>query len=192
MVWESLTAVNTDVGLCGCRFVGTDVICTVNYRGKGHLCRWKQVTEGLFKYKLASAAVPAAITGMDMNSSGELAALVNAEGHTLIMDTTKLRTSYQNKKAHMVFGTDVAFADDTEAYVSVSGDASARVTVVPQQQSGFGFRLLLLLILALLCAAYLYRDHEQVAPYAEMVQKTVNALVSDVSNRIGAPDFKEL
>ena len=149
--------------------MGKDVICTVNYKGKGYLCRWQQVTQGLFKFRQASAAVPAAITGMDLNASGEMAGVVNAEGHTLVIDTVGLKVCYRNKKAHMVFGTDVAFSKDIDAYVSVSGDASARVSLVPQKRGGSGAWVIFMLLLAVLCLAYAYRDHELLAPYLSLI-----------------------
>ena len=151
----------------------------MNHKGKGYLCRWHQVTQGLFKCKQVSAPVPAAITGMDLSASGEIAGVVNAEGHTLLMDTSGLKVSYRNKKAHMVFGTDVAFSRDIDAYVSVSGDASARVTLVPKSRGGGALRTLFLLLLALLCLAYVFREHELLAPYTEQLQQSASSLLSD-------------
>lgn len=166
------------------------MICTVNYKGKGYLCRWMQVTQGLFKFKRASAAVPAAITGMDLSASGEMAGVVNAEGHTLVIDTSALKVCYRNKKAHMVFGTDVAFSKDIDAYVSVSGDASARVSLVPAKRSGGGLRFFMLLLLALLCLAYMYREHELIATYTDQLQQTVNSIISEAANLLSKQGSK--
>lgn len=150
----------------------------MNHKGKGYLCRWQKVTQGLFKFKQASAAVPAAITGMDLSASGDMAGVVNAEGHTLLIDTGGLKVCYRNKKAHMVFGTDVAFSNHIDAYVSVSGDASARVSLVPKTRGGGTVRWMFLLLLALLCLAYVYRDHELLAPYREQLQQRASHLLS--------------
>lgn len=139
------------------RFAGRDIVASINYRGNGYICRWQSLRGGLFRQAALSGAVPAAITGLDVSPSGSLLGLANAEGHSLLLESNSLAVRLRNKKAHMVFGTDVAFAPHSEAFLSVSGDASARVNLVPAPQSVLApfVRILVLLCLALVALVVL-------------------------------------
>jgi hypothetical protein len=176
-----------------CRFLGSnDVICTVNHNRKGYLCQWKQITQGLFKFKKTSAAVPHAITGMDVSASGGLVGVVSVEGHAFMIDTSNLKVCYRNKKAHMVFGTDVAFSSNSDAFVSVSGDASARISILPQKKSGTGSRLLILLLILLCVLVFIYRDHELVAPVMEQMLHAYKTISVEASSLLARQRSKVL
>lgn len=176
-----------------CRFAGSDVVASINYRGNGYVCRWQALRGGLFRQAALSRAVPAAITGLDVSPSGSLLGLANAEGHSLLLQSSSLAVSLRNKKAHMVFGTDVAFAPHSGAFLSVSGDASARVNLVPAPQSAMAPLVRLLVLLCLALVALVVLDHmgmlqgelgRRLSPVAQSVRSVADTAAEGLSLRI--------
>eukprot|EP00892_Ulva_mutabilis_P012725 jgi/Ulvmu1/9825/UM056_0066.1 len=166
------------------RFAGYDVVASINYRGNGFVCRWQSLKGGVFRQSALSSAMPAAVTGLDVSPNGELLGLANAEGHALLLHSDSLRVSLRNKKAHMVFGTDVAFAPHGEAFLSVSGDASARVNMVPAPTSMLGQLLWVIMILCMALGVLLVLEDRnmltgelggRVAPLIQHVRSVFNA-----------------
>jgi prolactin regulatory element-binding protein len=66
----------------------------------------------------------------------------------------------RQRAAHLVFVTAVAFSPDSKAMLTVSGDASARVTLAAQERSDLlqGF-LILLILLAIVVMLILLLRH---------------------------------
>lgn len=176
-----------------CRFVGSYVVASINYRGTGHVCRWETLRGGLLRQAALSASVPAAITGLDVSRSGDLLGLVNAEGHSLLLRSQTLAVRLRNKKAHMIFGTDVAFAPHGGAFLSVSGDASARVNLVPAPRSTVGPLIWLLVMLCLALIGLVVLDEwgvltgdlgERLSPVARVVRSSYDTAAESLAHRI--------
>lgn len=175
------------------RFTGTDVVASVNYRGNGYVCRWQGVSGGLYKQIALSSSFPAAITGLDVSPSGEMLGLANAEGHSMLIHSQTLSVRQRNKKAHMVFGTDAAFAPHGQAFLSVSGDASARVNLVPLPRSLIGpiFWLFIMLFVALIVLALLddtgllpAEVSESVSPIIRLLRASLGSTAEGIQYRI--------
>lgn len=142
-----------------CRFVRSDagdVLCSMNYRGDGCVGRWRRGDGGALLYHSRSKKFNS-ITGMDVSPDGAHVGIATADGEAFLLDAGTLAVRKAVKKAHMIFATSVAFAGDSHAFVSTSGDASARVVELPPPQF-LGSRLLLLLIalIAALVLAYAF------------------------------------
>ena len=176
-----------------CRFTDADILASINYRGNGYICRWKALTGGLYRQMALSSAMPAAITGLDVSPSGELLGIANAEGHSCLLQTMNLSVRLRNKKAHMVFGTDVAFAPHGEAFLSVSGDASARVNMVPEPRSLLRPLLWLLFLAGLVFVALAILEDmgmlqgelgSQLAPVIQHVRSAVDAMAESLRDRV--------
>jgi hypothetical protein len=135
-----------------CRFVkdgSGDLVCSLNYRGKGLVARW-QFRQGITGRLCAqSASISSPVTGLDVSPGGDFVGICTSEGEVLTLGMKSLRARYSNRKAHMVFGTEVAFAADDGAFVSTSADASARVTQAAKG-SAASSRLLYLFLMAVL------------------------------------------
>lgn len=137
--------------------------------------------------------MPASITGLDVSPSGELLGIANAEGHSLLLQSTTLAVRLRNKKAHMVFGTDVAFAPHGEAFLSVSGDASARVNVVPAPRSSLRLLLWFILLVSIALVALVALEERgmlggelgaRMTPVIHDVRSAVDSTVGRLRERI--------
>jgi hypothetical protein len=106
-------------------------MCSVNYRGKGYLVTWQRRGMGHYTVKATSPAIPAAVTGMDASPLDTTAGICTSEGQVYVVDYARMALIHRNRKAHMVFGTDMVYSCDGKACLSVSGDASARITIIP-------------------------------------------------------------
>jgi hypothetical protein len=127
-----------------------DLICSLNYRGKGIIARWSFRTSASGRVLVQSPNLASPVTGLDISPGGETVGICTSDGEVLTLSARSLHVVSRNRKAHMVFGTDVAFASDGGALVSISADASARVTVVGRKHgtsTSAAYALLMMLLL---------------------------------------------
>lgn len=130
-----------------------ELLCTMNYRGVGCVGCWTRGADGAYAYSARSKSFNS-ITGMDVSPDGLHIGIATADGEAFLLDAGTLGVRRAVKKAHMIFATSVAFAGDSHAFVSTSGDASARVVTLPEASSFALYIMLLLVLLCGLCAAY--------------------------------------
>lgn len=72
---------------------------------------------------------------------------------------SNLKAVSRQKGAHLVFVTAVAFSPQSNAVLSVSGDASARVTLAKVSSSDMRVLLLLAIVLAILAVIVQLLSH---------------------------------
>ncbi|KAK9814839.1 hypothetical protein WJX72_012445 [[Myrmecia] bisecta] len=100
----------------------------INVRGDGYIVHWEQNALGELVAKRKLKVHTTAITAFDISSSGAYLGCGMSEGDVQIIAVSKLAPVRRVKSGHMIFVTGATFGADTDALLTVSADASARIT----------------------------------------------------------------
>jgi prolactin regulatory element-binding protein len=96
-----------------------------------------------------------------VSPDGNLIAVGTIEGDILVLNSMSMRTRTAIKKSHLGLVTSMAFSEDSRALVSVSMDASVRVTVITDEKKKGTSMWIILLIMILIIAITLSSDKRQ-------------------------------
>ncbi|ERN08132.1 SEC12-like protein 2 [Amborella trichopoda] len=140
-----------------CRFSRNDdnrlLFTTIKKGDKGWIASWETITWKRVETKLV-AQYP--ISAFTISPDGQLLAVGTIEGDIAIIKASNMQVQQRLKEAHLIFVTSMDFSQDSRALVSVSGDSSARVTVVEARQNKGWYIQSIIIILVILLAIYVY------------------------------------
>ncbi|KAL3682196.1 hypothetical protein R1sor_000218 [Riccia sorocarpa] len=94
------------------------------------------------------------ISAFSISPDGRFLAIGTSEGDIKVVSAYNLAVIQQVRNAHMVFVTSMEFSPNGRALLSVSGDSSARITVIAERSKGQGWGVYLLILLVLLVSYY--------------------------------------
>eukprot|EP00884_Botryococcus_braunii_P014330 jgi/Botrbrau1/22899/Bobra.0065s0052.2 len=125
------------------------IYTAVTTAGEGHVMYYEQDDTGEMICRKKARVDPNPITALDISPSGELLGFGTSEGDVAVLSVSNLKAVSRQKGAHLVFVTAVTFSPQSNALLSVSGDASARVTLAKASSSDMRVWLLLAIVLAI-------------------------------------------
>ncbi|KAL2611024.1 hypothetical protein R1flu_022716 [Riccia fluitans] len=166
-----------------CRFSrdGTKPFLFVTMRegGRGVISIWDTTT---WKKRTSRRLSEDPISAFSISPDGRFLAIGTSEGDMKVVSAKNLAVIQQVKNAHMVFVTSMEFSPNGRALLSVSGDSSARITVIADLSKGEGWRVYLLILLVLLVSYWFFIASKQGEGGKDIHLQT---LISDALGRLG-------